>query len=349
LKPVSPLKKPVSMATTIRHVAHKAGVGLATVSRVINNSPLVSAPTRQRVLDVIAELNFVPSLTARRLSLGRTLTIAVITPWFTRPAFVERLRGVERVIADSEYDLIVYNVENAERRDAYFRSVPRRERADGVLIISLPPRNEDVPYLAGSPVPVVLIDANHPSLTSLNRLIVDDVDGGRQAVQHLIELGHQRIAYISDAFESPFNFTASYDRYQGYVRALESSGLPARPEYRAQGEHGRAEAKRLALSMLRLPERPTAIFAASDTQALGVLEAAHELNLNVPRDLSLVGYDDIEVAEYLGLTTVKQLLFESGQRGVNLLLRVLANPPAAPVCEVLPTELVVRRTTAPPG
>jgi len=337
------------MPKTIRDVAQKAGVGLATVSRVINNSPLVSAPTRQRVLDVIAEMNFVPSPTARRLSLGRTLTIAVITPFFTRPAFVERLRGVESVVAESEYDLVLYNVESADRRDHYFRTVPRRERTDGVLIISLPPRNEDVPYLAESHVPVVLVDANHPSLTTLNRVIVDDVDGGRQAVQHLIELGHRRIAYLSDTFETPFNFTASYDRYQGYRCALEAAGLPLRHEYHAQGEHGRAEAKRLALALLRLPERPTAIFAASDTQALGVLEAAREAGLRVPEDLSVVGYDDIEVAEYLGLTTVRQLLFESGQRGVNLLLRVLSTPPTEPVCEVLPTQLVVRRTTAAPS
>ncbi|MGQ0600525.1 MAG: LacI family DNA-binding transcriptional regulator [Anaerolineales bacterium] len=336
------------MATTIRHVAQKAGVGLATVSRVINHSPLVSPATRQRVLDVIAELNFVPSPTARRLSLGRTLTIAVITPFFTRPAFVERLRGVESVVADSEYDLVLYNVESSERRDHYFRSVPRRERTDGVLIISLPPRNEDVPYLSESPVPVVLIDANHPSLTGLNRMIVDDVDGGRQAVQHLIQLGHRRIGYISDGFHTPFNFTASYDRYQGYLHALELTGIPVRSDYHAQGDHGRAEAKRLALQMLCLPERPTGIFAASDTQAMGVMEAARELGLAVPDDLSVVGYDDIEVAEYLGLTTVRQLLFESGQRGVNLLLRVLSSPPGAPVCEVLPTELIVRRTTAPP-
>jgi DNA-binding LacI/PurR family transcriptional regulator len=310
---------------------------------------LVSAPTRQRVLDAIAELNFVPSATARRLSTGRTLTIAVITPFFTRPAFVERLRGVESVVAESEYDLVLYNVESVERRDHYFRAVPRRERTDGVLIISLPPRNEDVPYLAESPVPVVLIDANHPSLTTLNRVIVDDVGGAQRAVNHLISEGHRHIAYLSDRFETPFNFTASYDRYQGYLRALESAGIPFRPEYHAQGEHGRAEARRLALELLRLPERPTAIFAASDTQALGVLEAARELRLRVPEDLSLIGYDDIEVAEYLGLTTVRQRLYESGQRGVNLLLRVLSNPPTEPVCEVLPTELVVRHTTAPPS
>ena len=336
------------MPSTIRDVAKKAGVGLATVSRVINNGPSVSDATRKRVLDVIAELNYSPNQTARRLSLGKTHTIAVIAPFFTRPAFVERLRGVENTVADSPYDLVIYNVENIEKRDLYFRRVPRPERADGVLIISLPPRDEDVPLLANSEIPIVLIDANHPSLISLNRVIVDDVTGGRIATQHLIELGHHRIGYISDPLESPFKFTASYDRYQGYCQALSAARLPFRETYHGAGEHGRADARLLATQILTLPDRPTAIFAASDTQAMGVLEAARDLNLRVPEDLSVVGYDDIEVAEYLQLTTIRQLLFESGQRGVNLLLHMLESSPAEPICEVLPTELVVRGTTAPP-
>jgi len=336
------------MPATIRDVAQKARVGLATVSRVINNSPLVSEPTRQRVLDTIAELNYSPNPTARRLSLGKTLVIAVIAPFFTRPAFVERLRGVENTVADTPYDLILYNVENIEKRDLYFRNVPRAERADGVLIISLPPRDQDVQFLARSDVPIVLIDANHPSLTSLNRVIIDDVAGGRAATQHLIELGHRRIGYISDPLESPFNFTASYDRFRGYQQALEAAAIPFHADYHAYSEHGRTEARHLATQMLSLPEPPTAIFTASDTQALGVLEAARDLNLRVPDDLSIVGYDDIEVAEYLRLTTVRQLLYESGRRGVELLLEMLERQPPAPVCEVLPIELIVRGTTAPP-
>jgi LacI family transcriptional regulator len=337
------------MPSTIRDVAHKAGVGLATVSRVINNSPLVSDSTRKRVSDVIAELNYSPSPTARRLSLGKTHAIAVIAPFFTRPAFVERLRGVENTIAETPYDLVIYNVENIEKRDLYFRKVPRAERADGVLIISLPPHDEDVPLLARSEIPIVLVDANHPSLTALNRVIVDDVRGGRVATQHLIDLGHQRIGYISDPLESPFNFTASFDRYRGYRQALEAAGLPFREVYHGVGDHGRADARFLATQILTLPEPPTAIFAASDTQAMGVLEAARDLDLRVPQDLSVVGYDDIEVAEYLRLTTIRQLLFESGQRGVRLLLQMLEAPTEEPICEVLPTELVVRGTTAPPN
>jgi DNA-binding LacI/PurR family transcriptional regulator len=315
---------------------------------VINNSPQVSEATRRRVQEVISELNFVPSSTARRLSLGKTLTIAVIAPFFTRPSVVERLRGIENTLAESDYDLVLYNVETPEKRDAYFRSVPHRERADGVLILSLSPRDQDVAGLAQADVPVVLVDANHASLDTLNRVITDDVAGGRRAVQYLIDLGHRRIGYVSDPLDNAFNFTSSRDRYQGYRQALAAAGIPFQSRYHGQGEHGRYEARRLAERMLALPDPPTAIFAASDTQAMGVLEAARDAKWCVPEELSVVGYDDIEVAEYLGLTTVRQLLFESGKRGIELLLETLDNPPTSPICDVMPTELIVRSTAAPP-
>lgn len=335
-------------AATIRDVAKIAGVGLGTVSRVINGSPQVSEATRRRVLQVIEELNYVPNPTARRLSTGKTLTIVVIVPFFTRPAEIERLRGIENTLAESDYDLIIYNVETVQRRDACIREIPRKERADGVIIISLWPCNEDLPYLVSADVPIVLVDANHPSLKLMNRVIVDDVKGGRLATQHLIDLGHQRIGLISDYLDSPFNFTSSRDRHNGYRQALNAAGIAYHSEYHLQGEHGRHSANALAQEMLALPEPPTAIFATSDTQAMGVLQAASERGLQVPQDLSVIGYDDIEVAEYLGLTTIQQLLHESGQRGVELLLDILHNPETQPVCDVMPTKLVVRDTTAPP-
>ena len=336
------------MTTTIRDVAQKSGVGLGTVSRVLNDSPLVSEATRQRVLAVIKQLNYVPNPNARRLSLGKTLSIAAIVPFFTRPAEVERLRGVEHTLAASQYDLILYNVESPEKRDEYFKEVLRRESTDGVLIVSLSPRDDDVDRLAHSTVPIVLVDANHDSLVSLNRVIVDDIAGGCSATRHLIELGHRHIGYISDLLETPFNFTSSRHRYQGYRQALQAAGLPLRADYHREGEHGRYEARRLANEMLQLPDRPTAIFAASDTQALGVLEAARDCGLRVPDDLSVIGYDDIEIAEYVGLTTMRQMLYESGKRGVDLLLDVLEGFAAKPICDVMPTELIVRKTTAAP-
>jgi len=330
---------------TIRDVAKRAGVGLGTVSRVINDSPQVSRETRQRVLETIKTLNYIPNPTARRLSLGKTLMIAVIVPFFTRPSVIERLRGVEHNLAESEYDLTIYNVETVKRRDECIRSIPRREYADGVLIFSLSPRDEDIPYLQKADVPVVLVDANHPRLTSLNRLIVDDVAGGRKATEYLINLGHRKIGYISDLLDNPFNFTSSKDRFIGYREALSKAGIPFNPKYHLSSEHGRYEAHRLAKEMLSSDEPPSAIFASSDTQALGVLEAARELGLRVPDDLSVMGYDDIEIAEFLGLTTIRQLLYESGQRGVEILLDTIENPQAEPVTEILHIELIVRNTT----
>jgi LacI family transcriptional regulator len=334
--------------TTIRDVAKKAGVGLGTVSRVINDSPQVSPATRQRVLDVIVELNFTPNPTARHLSLGKTHTIAVIVPFFTRPSTIERLRGIEHSLAESDYDLVIYNVETVQRRDACFREIPRRERVDGVIIISLSPLDQDIPRLLNSILPIILVDANHPYLTSFGRVITDDVEGGRQATQYLIDLGHNRIGYISDFLENPFNFTSSRLRYQGYRQVLHTTGTSFNPLYHLENEHGLNEAYADARQMLSLPERPTAIFAASDTQAMGVLKAAKDLDLAVPDDLSVIGYDDIEVAEYLGLTTIRQLLYKSGQRGIEILLDILDGSSAEPACEVLPTELVIRQTTAPP-
>ncbi|MDQ7030480.1 MAG: LacI family DNA-binding transcriptional regulator [Ardenticatenia bacterium] len=330
------------MAVTIYDVAKRAGVGIGTVSRVLNGSPQVRDETRQRVLAAIEELNYRPSPIAQRLSLRKTLTIAVIAPFFTRPAFVERLRGVEATIAESEYDLIVYNVETTDKRDACFHEVPLGHKVDGVLIISLSPGDDDVARWQETGVPVVLVDAYHPALSCV---VVDDVAGGYMATRHLIELGHRRIAYISDPLVNPFNFTSSRDRYTGYRQALADHDIPFRPAYHQQGEHGRAQARLLTHNLLNLDDPPTAIFAASDTQALGVMEALRERGLRAPDDVAVIGYDDIEVAEYLELSTVRQPFFKSGTLGVELLLKHIDDPQQPPQHVELPVELIARRTT----
>lgn len=332
-------------ATTIRDVAKYAGVGVGTVSRVLNDSPDVSPPTRDKVLSAIKALDYTPNPIARRLSLGKTLTIAVIAPFFTRPSVVERLRGIEHVIADSEYDLIVFNVETSGRRDAYFQNVSRRERVDGLIVISLLPRDNDVQRLKQGGTPVVLVDVSHPEFS---QVIIDDIEGGKRATQHLLELGHKKIGFLSDYEDSSFYFTANRDRYAGYCQALKEADLPLRPEYTVHGRHSRSSAFEMTMQLLELEERPTAIFATSDTLAIGVLEAAQQAGLDVPRDLSVIGYDDIEIAEYLQLTTVRQSLFETGAEGIKLLLEEIDSPPASPTKVLLPIELVVRETTAPP-
>lgn len=332
--------------TTIRDVARYAGVGVGTVSRVLNDSPEVSPSTRSKVLSAIEALDYTPNPIARRLSLGKTLTIAVIAPFFTRPSVVERLRGIEHVIAESEYDLIVFNVETSSRRDAYFRNVSRRERVDGLLVISLLPSDSDVQRLQQVGTPVVLVDVAHEAFSQVT---IDDVRGSRQATEHLLALGHRKIGFLSDYEDSSFYFTANRDRFAGYSQALDAAGIGLTPEYCVHGVHSRSSAFEMGMRLLSLSERPTAIFATNDTLAIGVLEAAQEKGLRVPADLSVIGYDDIEIAEYLQLTTIRQSLFESGVEGIKLLLEEIDVAPRKPAQVVLPTELVRRGTTAPPS
>ena len=166
----------------------------------------------------------------------------------------------------------------------------------------------------------MVVDAHAPAVEGLPHVVGDDIAGGELATGHLLELGHRRIAYLGDEFDNPFGFTSSRHRFTGYERAMAAAGLEVRTDHVVLGAHSRYEARELALRLLSLPDRPTAIFAASDTQALGVISAAHEAGLRVPDDLSVVGYDDIEIADFVNLTTVRQGLFESGRIGAEMLL-----------------------------
>src|SRR4051794_40523870 len=294
------------------------------------------------------ELGFTPSPAARRLSLGRTLTIGVVVSFLTRPQAAERLRGVDAVLTDSEFDLVIYNVESVQKRDHYLGSLALSQRTDGLLVMSLPPPDDAASTVSRVSVPVVFIDVHTPSVADVPRVIGDDLAGGALAGRHLLDLGHRRIAFIGDALEDPFGFTSSRDRELGLRDELATAGVDIPREWVGHGAHGRYEARALARRLLTSERPPTAIFAASDTQALGVVAAARELGLHVPEDLSVIGYDDIEAADYVGLTTVSQRLFESGRQGAELLLSEIGRrSDPAPVVQLAP-QLVVRATTASP-
>ncbi|HET7473435.1 MAG TPA: LacI family DNA-binding transcriptional regulator [Candidatus Limnocylindrales bacterium] len=331
-------------AVTIRDVAREAGVSVATASRALNANAIVNARTRDRVLTVMSELGFTPSPAARRLSLGRTLTVGVVVSFLTRPQAAERLRGVDAVLSDSEFDLVIYNVESVQKRDHFLATLGHSRRTDGLLVMSLPPAGEAADL--ASAVPVVFIDVHTPAVANLPRVIGDDRAGGALAARHLLELGHRRIAFVGDSTQDPFGFTSSRDRESGLAEELARAGVTIRPDWIGHGAHGRYEARDLAHRMLASPDRPTAVFAASDTQALGVIAAARDLGLRVPDDLSVIGYDDIEAADYVGLTTVSQQLFESGRLGAELLLSQIRDRTDQPPVVRLTPELVVRATTA---
>jgi DNA-binding LacI/PurR family transcriptional regulator len=335
-------------SATIADVASRAGVGVATVSRVLNGRANVRPATRARVLDAIEALNYRPSSVARNLSLRKTHVIGVVVPFFTSASAVERIRGVAAALSRSPYDLMLFDIESEERREHAFQLFDRGDRSDGLLMISIIPPDEEVERLRAARLPCVLVDAPHPALPSV---VLDDVRGGELATSHLVELGHTRIGFLGDKPPDPFRFASSRDRTRGYEHALAHAGIELRPEYVREGTQSHHVARSTAIDLLRLPHRPTAIFAASDTQALGVLEAARILGIRVPEELSVIGFDDIEIAAHIGLTTVRQPLFESGRRGTELLLQMLAGAAqqlGEQHVEQLSVELVVRSTTAPP-
>jgi DNA-binding LacI/PurR family transcriptional regulator len=327
----------------IRDVAARAGVGVGTVSRVLNDMPGVAEETRQRVRAVMQELGYRPSTTARNLSLGRTQTLGVIAPFFTQPAVVERLRGIDDVVGASAYDLTLFNVETLDQRRDALRRFARRDRVDGVMVISLPLRDAEVRGLNQAGLPTVLIDVAHRSLP---HVCVDDVAGGRLAGRHLLEAGHTRIAFLGDDEDQPLGFLSSAQRLDGLRQALGEAGLPLPREYVRRGSHGRETATRLARQLLALRRPPTAVLAASDVQAFGVMDAAARAGLDVPGDLSVMGFDDIELAAAIGLTTVRQPLRPSGRAGAGLLLRALSGDGVGRV-ELPPPAVVPRRTVAP--
>jgi len=299
--------------------------------------------TQQRAVEAIRALNYRPSSVARSLSLQRTMVVAALLPWFTNPSAVQRVRGIVDGLSGSQYDLMVFDIESEDRQRRAFELFDHGDRADGLLVVSTLPPEAEVARLRAARLPCVLIDAVHPDFPSI---AVDDVAGAEIATRHLIELGHRRIALIGDP-PPEFRFDWSRDRTRGYERALVSAGIEVRPEYVREGTRLPHVARAIASELLSLPERPTAIFAASDTQALGALEAARALGIRVPDDLSVVGFDDIEVAAYVGLSTVRQPLLHSGRRGAELLLQALAGERVEPLRELLPLELVVRGTTGP--
>jgi DNA-binding LacI/PurR family transcriptional regulator len=215
---------------------------------------------------------------------------------------------------------------------------------DGLLVMSLPLTAAQLTTLTARDVAVVLVDMRAAGIPAV---VTDDVEGGRMATRHLIALGHERIGFIGDVPDNPFGFTSSASRERGYLETLSDAGLPAPAALRQYGPHVREVAATLAAELFALPDPPTAIFACSDVQAIGAIEASRAAGRDVPGDVSILGFDDIELAAYAGLTTVRQPLFESGARGARLLLERLAGGTSAASVTTLPLELVERATTAP--
>jgi DNA-binding LacI/PurR family transcriptional regulator len=273
-------------APTIRDVARRAGVGVGTVSRVLNDSPRVRPDKRARVLEAIAELGFVRNPTAHSLSTGRGHAIGVIAPFFTSPSSAERLRGVSTGAAEHGYRLPLVDVETPGQRAAAFADVAGRHAVEGVIVVSIQPTDAEVTALDRERRPMVLVDAAHPSPP---HVAIDDVLGGELATDHLLAKGHTRIAFVGDRMPAPFGHSSSELRLRGHRAALKRAGLEPRGEYARLGGHDRDEAREVAAPLFALADPPNAVFAASDMQAAGVIEAAAAAGLRVPGDVAVIG------------------------------------------------------------
>lgn len=310
--------------TTIYDVAEKAGVSIATVSRVLNTPHRVNEKTRQRVMTAIDELAFVPKAEASARARQKSYRIGVLAPFFTYPSFVQRLRGVASVVNGSEYELVVYSIDSALHYQRQLESLPVAHRIDGLIIMSLQLHDDAAHRLLRNDLYTVLVESQHPSFSGIE---IDNVGGGRLAAEYLLAQGHNRIAFVGIDTEIPgCTLPTSAMRLTGFRAKLVETGLSLLDSYVRNAPNDMEAAYAQAKTLLTLTDRPTAIFAASDLLAIGVLKASRELGLKTPEEVAILGFDDLDIAEYLGLTTIRQSLDESGRVAVELLLSRLADP-----------------------
>ncbi|MBZ5739604.1 LacI family DNA-binding transcriptional regulator [Nocardioides mangrovi] len=331
--------------TGIKDVAREVEMSTATVSRALRGLPGVTDETRQRVMEAARRLGYVPSPSAAGLASGQTRTVAVVVPFVTRWFFATVVHGAEQVLREHGYDLLLYNLGgDPDARHRVFETSLLTKRVDAVLVLSLTPTEDELTRLSALGRPVIIVGADIPGWATVR---IDDVEAAAAATRHLADLGHRRIAYIGGATEGVLDFTAPTARLAGYRRTLADHGLPHDPALEEDGEFTVAGGLRAGRALLSLPDRPTAVFAASDEMAIGVLRAAHQLGLEVPEDVSVIGIDDHEMAGYFDLTTVAQSADEQGRVAARQVLCALDTSEWKPEQVILPTELLVRRTTAP--
>lgn len=330
---------------TIYDVAARAGVAISTVSRVLNNSSDVSEPTRHRVLRAIDELQFRPDRTAKTLAQKQAKSICVALPSFTTPFHNELLKGVRSALRDSDLDLLLCDLGSTSPRRTLLDFL-KRGAVDGLVLAGMPVNEDLAAELEALRAPVILIGHTWPTFDSFQW---NDALGSRRAMEHLIGLGHRRIAFISTSAVSPLQ----QERQQGYRQALEAAGITYDPALVRSGstEKHSGFSEEAGYEAMRglLDERAniTAVFAASDVQAIGAYMALSEADLRIPRDVSLCGYDDVKMSRFIGLTSIDQHIHEIGERASQLLLRRVEGDRSETIHVVDDPELRIRKTTGP--
>ncbi|MFI2184462.1 LacI family DNA-binding transcriptional regulator [Streptomyces sioyaensis] len=332
---------------TMADVAREAGVSVSTVSRALRGVPTVSPETRSCVERAARELSFVLSRSASSLVTGKTRRVAVLipdlprAPWFLGTA----LTAIAEVLREAELDLLVYVVGNKSERAAFFDRLPARRNADALMVVSFILTEEERERLDELGVPVVFASQHTADRASV---YIDDAEGARKGMQHLLNLGHRRIAHMQSAVVESFAWSA-HDRLTGYRQALEDAGLPYDESLVVRTENSRQGIREGVGVLLSLPHMPTAVFVETDEMAFEVLSVLRSCGIDVPGRMSVLGFDDHSLAEALDLSTVAQSAARTGRIAAELVTSILADPSGDPTRHVvLPTHLVPRGSTGPP-
>jgi LacI family transcriptional regulator len=338
------------MAPTLEEVAQLAGVSRSTVSRVINDHPSVRPDTRERVWQAIHKSGYQPHAVARSLVTNRTQIIGMIIPeavttLFTDPFFPLLLRGATEACNAHRYQMLLSLFDDPTGQEEMYQRILRSGYLDGVIVASTSLDDPLIPDLLRDRIPFVSV-GQYPN-GRVHYVDVDNVTGGRMAVEHLIRLGHQRIATITGRLD----MIHGQDRLEGYRQALKAHRIPVEEELIVEGDY--TENSGMVAMQRVLPASPSAVFVASDMMAIGALKALRQIGRQVPQDIALVGFDDIPIASVIepALTTVRQPIERMGSMAVEVLLSVLEDSsgeeaPAQRI--VLPTELVVRASCGSP-
>jgi DNA-binding LacI/PurR family transcriptional regulator len=332
----------VADTPTIYDVAKLAGTSIATVSRFLNTPDRVAAKTCKTIEQAMRDLSFVPRADAVARARSGIQRIGVITPFFTAPSFVQRLRGIHEALAQTHFDLITYAVDTFEQLRNYLSVLPVTGRIDGLIIMSLPFTEEDVERFIQHHLPVVSLEFGHPRFSSIE---IDNVHGGAMAAEFLIKKGYTKLAFFGEKGQPSYSLHATEERLSGYKGKAEASGIPLQEDAVFFHEYGMKYAMDCAVEMLRAKDRPNAVFCASDLQAVGVLKAARSLGLRVPDDIAVMGFDDIDAADYVELTTIRQSLDHSGHLAALKLLDHMNNMQTPSAKVHLNLQVIERQTT----
>lgn len=326
-------------------VAHRAGVSTATVSRALRGLPGVGDRTRERILQIADELSYVVSPEASRLSGGSTGRVAVVVPKIQMWFYATMLSNIESVLRQAELDVLVYQVDGEEQRIRFFNRLPARRKVDAVVLTALPVPHQEIERLDLMGVDVVVAGGR---IRDYPHVRVDDHAVAVEAVDHLLGLGHRRIAMIRTSDTQDAAWSSDAERTRGYRDALVADGIEPDPELLVTLPYGsRAGAEGMA-ALLALPEPPTAVFAYSDEIALGALRCLQQAGVPVPDQMSVIGVDGHPTAELFDLTTVDQAVADQGRRTGEMVLELLRGRPPEQSEVVVPTRLVVRGSTAAP-